>query len=146
MILRHGNVENCRLCRWKTHSQPMEKDAPFPQVCKLVSRSYAGSGSLRTVPQRLLLRISILSFLIRHKKIERKNKKRAGVQPTDEPKSCTPALCLWKVCETEPFFLPIGKDIAARGIIKASSGKADTDNHFAVFPPISPQFLDRLDM
>lgn len=39
----------------KTHSQPMEKDDPFPQVCKQVSHSNAGSGSLHTVPQRLLL-------------------------------------------------------------------------------------------
>lgn len=57
MILCHGNAENCRLCRWKTHSQPMEKDGPFPQVCKQVSHNNAGSGSLRTFPQRLLLQI-----------------------------------------------------------------------------------------
>ena len=39
--LRHGNVENCRLCRWRTHSQPMEKDRSFPTVCKQVPHSNA---------------------------------------------------------------------------------------------------------
>lgn len=68
-----------------------------------------------------------------------------GVQPSDEPKSCTPVLCLWKVCETEPFSLHIGKGISAREIIKAPFEKADTENHFAVFPPLSPQFLERLE-
>ena len=75
MILRHGNVENCRLCRWKTHSQPMEKDEPFPQVCKQVSHSNAGSGCLHIFPQRLLLRIPVLSFPIRHKKKEKRKQK-----------------------------------------------------------------------
>lgn len=68
-----------------------------------------------------------------------------GVQPSDEPNSCTPVLCLWEVCETEPFFLHIGKGIATREIIKALSEKADTGDYFAVFPPLSPQFLERLE-
>ena len=67
---RHGNVENCRLCRWKTFSQPMEKDRPFPTACKQVSHSSAGAGSLHTFPQRLLRRISILSFPILKKKMK----------------------------------------------------------------------------
>lgn len=29
------------LCRWKTHSQPMEKDKSFPTACKQVSHSAA---------------------------------------------------------------------------------------------------------
>ena len=145
MILRHGNVENSRLCRWKTHSQPMEKDEPFPQVCKQISHSNAGSGSLHTFPQRLLLRIPSYPFLSVIKEGEAETK-RAGVQPSDEPKSCTPVLYLWEVCEIKHFSLHIGKGIAAREIIKAPSGKADTGNHFAVFPPLSPRFLERLDM
>lgn len=72
-------------------------------------------------------------------------KKEMGVQPSDEPKSCTPVLCLWEVCETEHFFLYISKDIAARETIKAPSEKADTGDYFAVFPPLSPQFLERLE-
>ena len=68
-----------------------------------------------------------------------------GVQPSDEPKSCTPVLCLWEVCESEPFFLYIGKGIAAGEIIKAPSGKADTGDYFAVFEPLPPQFLERLE-
>ena len=123
----------------------MEKDAPFPQVCKQVSHSNAGPGSLHTFPQRLLLRISIPSFLSDIRKQIKENKKRAGVQLSDEPKSCTPVLCLWKVCETEPFFLHIGKGIATREIIKAPSGKADTGNYFAVFAPLSSQFFERLE-
>ena len=69
-----------------------------------------------------------------------------GVQPSDRPKSCTPVLCLWEMCETEPFSPHIGKGIAASEIIKDPSGKTDTGNHFSVFPPLSPQFLERLDM
>lgn len=89
--MRHGNVENCRLCRWKTHSQAMEKDKPFPTACKQVSPSNAGSGSLRTFPQRLLLRISILSIPILHKKVKQAKKEREYSQ-SDEPRSCTPTL------------------------------------------------------
>lgn len=37
--LRHGNVHNRPLRRLKTHSQPVEKDRPFPQVCKQVSHN-----------------------------------------------------------------------------------------------------------
>ena len=43
------------------------------------------------------------------------------------------------------FSLPIGEGIAAREIIKVPSGKADTGDYFAVFPPLSPQFLERLE-
>ena len=39
-----------------------KRTSPFPQVCKQVSHSTARAGSLRTFPQRLLLRIAILSF------------------------------------------------------------------------------------
>lgn len=52
------------LCRWKTHSQPMEKDKSFPTACKQVSHSACIHASLHTFPQRLLLRISILSFIL----------------------------------------------------------------------------------
>lgn len=70
---------------------------------------------------------------------------KAGVQPSDEPKSCTPVLCLWRVCETEPVSLHIGTDISAREITKASSEKANTEDYFAVFQPLSTQFLERLE-
>jgi len=50
------------------------------------------------------------------------------------------------VCEIEPFSLHISKTTGTKEIIKAPSGKADTGNHFAVFAPLSPQFLERLDM
>ena len=36
--------------------------------------------------------------------------------------------------------------IVTREIIKASSGKADTGDYFAVFVPLSPQFLERLEV
>lgn len=41
IFLRHGNMENCRSCRWKTIHNLMEKDKPFPQVCKQLSHSLA---------------------------------------------------------------------------------------------------------
>ena len=71
--------------------------------------------------------------------------KRVGVQPSDEPKSCTPVLCLWKVCETEHFFPHISNTTDIREIIKAPSGKSDTGDYFAVFAPLSPQFFERLE-
>lgn len=43
------------------------------------------------------------------------------------------------------FSLYIGKGIAAREIIRAPFEKADTEDYFAVFPPLSPQFLERLE-
>jgi hypothetical protein len=52
---------------------------------------------------------------------------------------------LWEVCETEPVSLHIGKGIATREIIKASSEKADTGDYFAIFAPLSPQYLERLE-
>ena len=42
------------------------KGQAFPTSCKQVSHSAAGTGSLRTFPQRLLRRKSILSFSIRY--------------------------------------------------------------------------------
>jgi hypothetical protein len=45
----------------------------------------------------------------------------------------------------QPFSLHIGKDTAAREIIKAPSEKADIGDYFAVFPPLPPQFLERLE-
>lgn len=69
-----------------------------------------------------------------------------GVQLSDEPKSCTPVLCLWEVYEIEPFFLHIGKTTGTREIIKAPSEKAGTGDYFSVFTPLSPQFLERLDV
>ena len=138
---------------WKTAARAdgkaihnlMEKDKPFPTGLQTAFPQPHNPGSLHTFPQRLLLRIPSYPFLSVIKEGEAETK-RAGVQPSDEPKSCTPVLYLWEVCEIKHFSLHIGKGIAAREIIKAPSGKADTGNHFAVFPPLSPRFLERLDM
>ena len=81
-IPAHTGIKDCVMEMWKTaayadgkpiHSL-MEKDEPFPQVCKQVSHSNAGSGSLHTFPQRLLLRIFILFFPIRYKKTDKKER------------------------------------------------------------------------
>jgi len=40
----------------------------------------------------------------------------------------------------QPFSLHIGKDTAAREIIKAPSEKADIGDYFAVFPPLPRSF------
>lgn len=47
------------------------------------------ASGLHTVPQRLLLRISILTFLTENKN---KQKKEAGTHPTDNPKDALPLL------------------------------------------------------
>ena len=95
---------------------------------------------LKNIHTITILQYSRLNTISQHY-----DKKEEGVQPSDEPKSCTPVLCLWEVCETEPFSLHIGKATATREIIKAPAGKTDTGDHFAVFPPLSPQFLERLE-
>ena len=41
IFLRHGNMENCRSCDGKAIHNLMEKDKPFPQVCKQLSHSLA---------------------------------------------------------------------------------------------------------
>lgn len=90
---RHGNVENCRLCRWKTYSRTMEKGKSFPQDRKQVSYSNARYGSLHTFLQRLLLRLSIRSFYILRGEKE-KSKKEWEYNPRANRESCTPVLRL----------------------------------------------------
>ena len=60
-------------------------------------------------------------------------------------KAVLPFCVYWVVCEIEPFPLYIDKGIAAREIIKVPFEKADSGDYFAVFPPLSPQFLERLE-
>ncbi len=73
-----GNVENCRSCRWKSHLQPDGKGKPFPQAANSFTHSLACRGSLHTVPQRLLLRISILSYPIPKRKKSIKKERERG--------------------------------------------------------------------
>lgn len=89
LFLRHGNVENCRLCRWKTHSQPMEKDRPFPQPTNRFPTATPRQAVDAHSHNAGYCGYPFHPFL---SDIKRKNKKRAGVQPSDEPKSCTPVL------------------------------------------------------
>ena len=63
-FLRHGNMENCRSCRWKSHSQPDGKRQAFSTGLQTTFPQPRNSGSLRTFPQRLLRRLSILSYPI----------------------------------------------------------------------------------
>ena len=64
IFLRHGNIENCRSCRWKSHSQPDGKRQAFSTGLQTTFPQPRNSGSLRTFPQRLLRRLSILSYPI----------------------------------------------------------------------------------
>ena len=64
IFLRHGNMENCRSCRWKNHSQPDGKRQAFSTGLQTTFPQPRNSGSLRTFPQRLLRRLSILSYPI----------------------------------------------------------------------------------
>ena len=64
IFLRHGNMENCRSCRWKNHSQPDGKRQAFPTGLQTAFPQPHNPGSLHTFPQRLLRRLSILSYPI----------------------------------------------------------------------------------
>ena len=59
-FLRHGNMENCRSCRWKSHSQPDGKRQAFSTGLQTTFPQPRNSGSLRTFPQRLLRRNLLL--------------------------------------------------------------------------------------
>ena len=60
IFLRHGNMENCRSCRWKSHSQPDGKRQAFSTGLQTTFPQPRNSGSLRTFPQRLLRRNLLL--------------------------------------------------------------------------------------
>lgn len=60
IFLRHGNMENCRSCRWKSHSQPDRKRQAFSTGLQTTFPQPRNSGSLRTFPQRLLRRNLLL--------------------------------------------------------------------------------------
>jgi len=49
------------------------------------------------------------------------------------------------VCEIKPFSQCTGKATGTRKIIKAPFEKANTGNYFAIFEPVSPQLLERLE-
>lgn len=57
----------------KTIHNLMEKDKPFPTGMQTAFPQPHNPGSLHTFPQRLLLRVSILSLPIRHDKKEKKS-------------------------------------------------------------------------
>ena len=61
IFLRHGNMENCRSCRWKSHSQPDGKRQAFSTGLQTTFPQPRNSGSLRTFPQRLLRRLFTIS-------------------------------------------------------------------------------------
>ena len=61
IFLRHGNMENCRSCRWKSHSQPDGKRQAFPTGLQTAFPQPRNPGSLRTFPQRLLRRLFTIS-------------------------------------------------------------------------------------
>ena len=84
---------------WKTAALPMEnpftaygKGQTLPHSLQTGFPQRRIHASLHTFPQRLLLRISILSFPIRQKKIKENNKKEREYSQSDEPRSCTPVL------------------------------------------------------
>ena len=63
IFLRHGNMENSRSCRWKSHSQPSGKRQVFFHRSANSFPQPRNPGSLRTFPQCLLRRLFILAFL-----------------------------------------------------------------------------------
>ena len=59
-----GGIALFASCRWKSHSQPDGKRQAFSTGLQTAFPQPRNSGSLRTFPQRLLRRLSILSYPI----------------------------------------------------------------------------------
>ena len=93
--MRHGNVENCRLRRWKTHSQHMEKDRPFPHPANRFPTAPPGQAVYAHSHNACGCENPSYPFLSGMEQTEKKHKKRAGVQPSDELRSCTPVCGLY---------------------------------------------------
>ena len=64
IFLRHGNMETAARADGKAIHNLMEKDKPFPTSLQTAFPQPRNSDSLRTFPQRLLRRLSILSYPI----------------------------------------------------------------------------------
>lgn len=134
---------------WKTAALPMEN--PFTAHGKGQALSHSLQtgfpqrrihASLHTFPQRLLLRISILSLSYL---IKEDNKKRAGVQPIGRTEKLYSRFVLWEVCENQIISLCIRANPAPWENIKTSLQKADTGDFTPHFQPLSVQFLERLE-
>jgi len=102
--MRHGNVENCRLRRWKTHSQHMEKDKPFPHPANKFPTAPPGQAVYAHSHNACGCENPSYPFLSGMEQTEKKHKKRAGVQPSDEPRSCTPVFYYGKCRKIRLFF------------------------------------------
>ena len=84
--MRHGNVENCRSCRWKTHSRPMGKNKPFPQQRRTWQFTH-----IPTTPTTAKI------YPIPSYPSWKEREKRTGAQPTiSHHVNCAPVLCLEK--------------------------------------------------
>ena len=103
-VMRHGNVENCRLRRWKTHSQHMEKDKPFPHPANKFPTAPPGQAVYAHSHNACGCENPSYPFLSGMEQTEKKHKKRAGVQPSDEPRSCTPVFYYGKCRKIRLFF------------------------------------------
>ena len=64
IFLRHGNMETAARADGKAIHNLMEKDKPFPTSLQTAFPQPHNPGSLHTFPQRLLRRLSILSYPI----------------------------------------------------------------------------------
>ena len=69
------------------------------------------------------------------------NKKERERSPRTNRESCAPVLCLVKCAKITLFLRVSEKEDRQRKIIRAHIEKADTGDFFAVFEPLSPQFL-----
>ena len=117
-FLRYGNMENCRSCRWKSHSQPDGKRQAFSHRSVNSFPTASQSWQFTHIPTTPTA-AAIHPFLSNPKKILWKSfsnwgtvctpvqiiwlKKKREYSRSDEPKSCTPILCAWKCLKSSLF-------------------------------------------
>ena len=75
-----------------------------------------------------------------------KTNKKAGVQPIGRTEKLYSRFMCQKVFEIDSFSSRASNQTDTREIIKATFENTDVGNYSAVFPPLSSQILDRLEL
>ena len=76
---------------------------------------------------------------------EKKEQKKNGSTAHGRTVKAVLPFCVWRSVRKSTFSSVFRRKKVGKGIIRAHIRKADTEDFFAVFEPLPPQFFDRLE-
>ena len=133
---RHGNVENCFLCRWKTHSQPMEKGRSFPQPANRFPTATPKQAVYAHSHNAYYCEYPSSPFLSVIKRKRNGNKKRE-YSPRTNRKAVLP-FCVYRKWRNRTFFPSYRQVHSRKGNHKGSLWKSRCKRLFCRFPTLVP--------